>query len=465
MARVLALLLGSVFALALPLASPCASDPDCQFDDVCDLSTSNCTCTPPCALGALASPPYPSPCASDADCQNNGVCDLSTTNCTCTPPWTGPNCAMLALQPSDRAAFGTCDGNTLNGTAVGAMTTWGGLPVQDPATGTWHLHPAEMALHCGMTRWASLSQVGHWTAPAVEGPYTRVGTAVGTFAHNPVVIAAPPGTPDNVHYLLFHIGTGCASTGPHACNYTALPVCENGTTPGNGGGRSPDPIPTPPNLSFSHTHVAASLDGPWVGLPDGWTTPACPNNPAPLFLPNGSLLILCHEPMAPGLSCPTSGGLSYAVSSTANWTHGDYTVRCVNLTNPSFTSPNGSTYMAANEDPHAYLDANGVIHVLTHNQGPGYLNLSWWGGDVRGDGGHFFSADMGETWHFTWHAVYSGLVDFTDGTQRRYKRERPKLVQDPATLVPIALANGIGVELVDAFAPYNDSACTMVARL
>jgi hypothetical protein len=85
---------------------------------------------------------------------------------------------------------------------------------------------------------------------------------------------------------------------------------------------------------------------------------------------------------------------------------------------------------------------------------------------VRGDGGHFFSADGGATWTFAWHAAYSGLVDYTAGpVALRYKRERPKLVQDPKTKRLLALANGVGVALVDAFAAGNDAACTLVVGL
>jgi|EP01046_Picozoa_sp_COSAG06_P034582 hypothetical protein len=51
---------------------------------------------------------------------------------------------------------------------------------------------------------------------------------------------------------------------------------------------------------------------------------------------------------------------------------------------------------------------------------------------------------------------------YNDGTQMRYKRERPKVVQDPATGEIIALANGVGLEILDAFAPGNDSACSLV---
>ena len=50
---------------------------------------------------------------------------------------------------------------------------------------------------------------------------------------------------------------------------------------------------------------------------------------------------------------------------------------------------------------------------------------------------------------------------YTDGSTARFKRERPKVVQDGARRI-IALATGAGVELVDAFAPGDDAACSMV---
>jgi hypothetical protein len=208
-------------------------------------------------------------------------------------------------------------------------------------------------------------------------------------------------------------------------------------------------------------------------------------------------MIMCHEPMSPGLQCnaPLSGGLSFATSLSANWTHSEYVFRCLNVSNPTHTVGN-TTFNLANEDPHLFVDARGSLHVLTHNQArwsnsvlcmhlssyaccfspgqnafpprslqsPGYQNTSWYGGDVRGDGGHFFSADGGETWTFAWHAVYSGLVNFTDGSAMRYKRERPKLVQDGSRRL-VALTNGVGVALVDAFGPGADAACTLVVAL
>ena len=334
--------------------------------------------------------------------------------------------------------------------------------MQDAATGAWHLHVAEMASHCGMCSWSSQSQVAHYRAAAVTGPYARVDTAVGAFAHNPAVIAIPPSAAvANVSYLMFHIGIGCDSAGAHECNYTRMPSCANGSTPLH---PQPPPsrVPPPPRVVRAVTHAAASLDGPWLGTPAAWRLPSC-SNPSPAFLRNGSLMLMCHGSYA---QCgPQSGGLSFYTSLSADWTAGPYGFRCLNVLNANYTF-NGTLFHPANEDPHLYTDARGALHVLTHNQSPCYSGAaaSFYGADVRGCGGHFFSADGGESWTFAWHAAYNGTIHYTDGRAKQYKRERPKVVQDAQGKI-IALSTGIGPSLVDAFAAPNDTACTSVAAV
>jgi hypothetical protein len=48
--------------------------------------------------------------------------------------------------------------------------------------------------------------------------------------------------------------------------------------------------------------------------PTGWKLPSC-NNPSPLFLRNGSLMVMCHGPYS---QCPQGGGLSF-FTSLADW--------------------------------------------------------------------------------------------------------------------------------------------------
>ena len=80
-------------------------------------------------------------CATDLDCNLNGICSPSTGACACDAAWDGPSCGILALLPST-PGDGDCDAS-LNGTATGYTTTWGGHPMQD-AAGAWHIHNAEM---------------------------------------------------------------------------------------------------------------------------------------------------------------------------------------------------------------------------------------------------------------------------------------------------------------------------------
>ena len=396
-------------------------------------------------------------CTTDLDCSLNGLC--VSGSCACDAAWLGADCSTLALLPSARGD-GDCD-PSLNGTAVGYTTTWGGHPVVGD-DGVWHAHVAEMALHCGMCAWGSQSQVAHYVAASVTGPYARRDLAVGAFAHNPVVVRTPAGTPNNASFIMFHIGIGCDSAGAHACNYTGMPECANGSTPIHPG-RPTSRIPPPPNVTRATTHVAASLDGPWLETPASWRLPSC-SNPAPVFLRNGSLALFCHGSYQ---QCgPLSGGLSFFMSASANWTAGPYNFQCLNVTNPTYTF-NGTVFHPANEDPHAYVDERGALHVLTHNQSPCYsgpVAAAFYGADVRGCGGHFYSADGGASWTFAWRAAYNGTVLFSDGARMTYKRERPKVVQDARGRI-VALATGVGPSLVDAFAAPNDTACTLVAAV
>jgi hypothetical protein len=373
-------------------------------------------------------PPTPDPvwkpCTDDKGCNLNGVCDKSTGRCTCDRGWRGENCELMSLLPPKRGD-GTCD-PSLNGTARGWSTTWGGRPIQDSTTGFWHYHVAEMANHCGMCSWASVSQVAHYISrsPAqglhrrtnadageasVSGPYTRVDTAVPVFSHNPIVAKVPystAGAPDA--YIMLHIGSGEGNGHP--------PVCTNGTTPlrtdntNVTGAVSSDgrdgPTKSPRSLALlgagGKMHIAPSLDGPWSAAPSSWTVPTC-NNPHPLFLPNGRLMIACHD------KC----NLGFKTSLTDNWRTGQWSDEvCANITVGANTTFNGTVFTPANEDPDLYMDKRGNLHVITHNQSPCYSGKAapFFGADVRGCGAHFFSDDMGETWSFAWHAVYNGTV-------------------------------------------------------
>lgn len=399
---------------------------------------------------------------ADDACNANGVLAARGTGtaCACDSGWKGAACELLDLLPSTRGD-GTCAPAAGAAVARGATTTWGGAPLRE-AGGSWALTVSEMANHCGMIEWGGCSQGALWRANAsVTGPYERVRTVIGPYSHN-----VWPFKVNSSLYLLFHIGIGCDTAGVHACNYTRMPTCTNGSTwppkPPPGTQRVENPV----DLSRATLFVAPAPGGPWAAAPRNWTLPTCSNNPTAVILRNGSMMLMCHEPFA-GLACkPAANYLYTATSLTPDWAHGAWAARCVHTNNPTLTVGN-ATFTAYNEDPHLYVDPRGNLHALMHNQGPCYsgANASFYGADVRGCGGHMYSTDGGESWTFTWRAAYNGTVVFDDGTAVRYRRERPKLVVDDAG-APFALATAVSLNVrVEAFQPGEDAACTLVSRL
>jgi hypothetical protein len=310
-------------------------------------------------------PPTPDPpwvrCTDDGGCNLNGVCARATGRCVCDRGWRGENCELMALAPPARGQ-GTCD-PSLNGTATGWTTTWGGRPIQDSVSGDWHYHIAEMANHCGMCRWASVSQVAHYVSRApkgryatragvahVAGPYRRIDTSVGVFAHNPIVAEvpnAPAGSPSK--FIMLHIGSGATAVD----NEAVAPVCSDGTTPlgslagDDAAGRAAIP------RAKGRMHIASSLDGPWAPAPSNWTVPSC-NNPHPLFLPDGRLMIACD-----GGKC----NLGFRTSLTPNWRTGGWSDEvCVNATDDKYEF-NGTSFGPANEECAPSLTHSALLYV------------------------------------------------------------------------------------------------------
>jgi hypothetical protein len=174
----------------------------------------------------------PATCASALDCSLNGACTASGA-CACDAGWTGHCCGQLNLVPMDypRTSGGYSHPNT---------STWGGNILLNATSGDYHMWVAEMkpedpatgAGSCGLTTWASNSQITHVSSPALGGPYARQEVAVGVWAHNPIVRAAPDGT-----LVMWHIGSGgsaanatppqgyCARNGTSPCGEQGFDHC------------------------------------------------------------------------------------------------------------------------------------------------------------------------------------------------------------------------------------------------
>ena len=145
-----------------------------------------------------------------------------------------------------------------------------------------------------MSTWNRLSTSVRAVADRVEGPYTRAETIVGTESHNTIYAYSPV---DKVH-LMYTIFEG---TWPESCN--PRPACTDGTTPG-GQGLHPPPLPkntcTGGPGGRGVVHWARSLEGPWTSVgpvnvdwgPGGQPPNGGISNPAPLVLPNGTVLLI-----------------------------------------------------------------------------------------------------------------------------------------------------------------------------
>ena len=63
------------------------------------------------------------------------------------------------------------------------VSSWGGSPVKGD-DGKWHLFVSEIVNGCGLHYWETNSQCTHAVADTAEGPFTKVGVALGTVGHS-----------------------------------------------------------------------------------------------------------------------------------------------------------------------------------------------------------------------------------------------------------------------------------------
>lgn len=193
----------------------------------------------------------------------------------------------------------------------------------------FHLFAAAFDLNCTLAQWHTNSAVMHAVSNKPEGPFTFYDQAVPMWHHNPQAIEAPDGT-----YLIYSMGEdNCQED-----HTWPVPNCATGnnTLPCPAGAKiagnqssvlcaqslGPTGSSSYDNCA-SHRielHHSTSLYGPWqrwTPTPDPWAgsiiaPPAA--NPAPIFLPNGSVVVVqtsfgdCNGK----LPCPFGGGLRVA---------------------------------------------------------------------------------------------------------------------------------------------------------
>lgn len=185
-----------------------------------------------------------------------------------------------------------------------SMSAWGGSVVEIPTDGTWryHMYNGIYTKSCGVNYWRGNSAVAHLVSKTPEGPFQYFDEALPLWHTNPQVVVDPrDGT-----LVLFSIGQTVNQSNWTECNCSAKVPCP----------------PGPPNPNYAgviDVHYSTSPYGPWLQLlVNGSTVAMRGTNPAPFFLPNGTLVL--------GIN---SEGTHVAV--VDNWREGPFTLNPTNL--------------------------------------------------------------------------------------------------------------------------------------
>eukprot|EP00051_Salpingoeca_urceolata_P033015 m.499421 g.499421 ORF g.499421 m.499421 type:complete len:559 (-) comp57271_c0_seq1:53-1729(-) len=385
---------GRVDAVWTP-TSQVGIDSGCRLD-VGNTSRCNTPVTPP-------PPPSPSPpagpvCRTDFDCAGgNGRCLTSNGTCSCRPGWQGAICGTFKFASgSARRAYRS------------PLWTWGGSPIFEPSTNTYHLFGSEMTNHCGILHYCINSQVIHLTAPNATGPFAgrevvlapRDNAWDNGAIHGVTVHRLPNGT-----YALFYLGSEQPGVRHHPnCTAGSGDASANSTFGSHSGRRI-------------GVALSDSLDGPWrrLGAPlfspdaNAWDNIDV-SNPSPIILRNGSVVLLYK-----GRGSKTQHmGLAFA-----DTVGGPYRRNASGTTPPDLPG----------EDPWGWVDrATGVLHAVFHD-----------GNGADSAGSHRWSAD-GVVWHGdgtppAYTGTMSWAVNPTDPVHSNKttvlaRRERPQLLLD-----------------------------------
>lgn len=253
-------------------------------------------------------------CTSDADCSLLGVCvnpqtgpALEPNRCDCDPGWKGEDCGQADLLP-----YRDGDGY-INESAA----SWGGRPVYDDKSKTWHLFATEIAHRCPLILFMNDSTVIRAEAESPTGPYTRKETVLPPFHHNPTVIGP---TPDG-YYLIFSIGNTNTEEEQIGCEHAVPAECDRGHSFCRGS-----------HMPYSNGRInlaySKSVRGPWtekVILPydadnnaSAWNCEN--NNPTATILPNGTIFLVYRaDPCKASKGGGAGGGESLGIATADHW--------------------------------------------------------------------------------------------------------------------------------------------------
>lgn len=364
------------------------------------------------AFGAAVAPSLA--CTSDSDCSLLGVC--TDGSCRCDAGWAGQDCARADLEPWTEG----------HGYFNESLGSWGGRPIQDQA-GSWHLFAAEMALGCPLALWQNNSLIVRAVSQSGPlGPYVKAEEVYPVFHHNPTIL----GPTGDGHYLMFFIGDDRGAETAVDCSAgLPQPTCA-----------FPPDSCMPLSADYISMAWSKSPEGPWqrrvitprnhVGNLSHWDCRT--SNPAPLLLPNGSVVLIYRAN-----ACNVKGEEYLGIAVAEHWTE-DFVRQSTPVLGPKDGFGN-------NEDPFFWADARGNYHIVTHQQNLG--NVCGNGTNpydrIKGVtcGGHLYSQDL-KSWGVSTTPTYTDELEFANGTKGYLKtRQRPQLIFN-ADGSPRVLYNG-----------------------
>ena len=158
-----------------------------------------------------------------------------------------------------------------------ALSPGGNVLHAEPNAGdvwAYHMYAAAFSNGCGLDGWESNSFVIHAVSQSPEGPFVYHDTAIPIWHHNPQAIRAPDGT-----WLISSIGRTNRSWAV-PCDAHHEPVSHNEH-----------------QIDRVEIHYSNSPYGPWKlwrPVPDTFdgSIVAKGANPSPVFLPNGSVVVV-----------------------------------------------------------------------------------------------------------------------------------------------------------------------------
>jgi hypothetical protein len=393
----------------------------------------------PLLVAAAAAPSGGGPCSSSLDCWLNGDC-LSRT-CACDAAWDGPNCEVLAEEPSVQL-YPPPVPPTLPPQEL--ASSWGPSLFEDD-DGIWHMY---VDVVCSNFTWMHMN--GAVIAHAVSstgllGPYTFSSLALPQQSFTPHLTRVPEwarrGNPDL--YVLAN----------ERCGPVSPPVPQCTGSYGSGGGAASADL-----LSAATEYVVPSSSAPSLKGPPSFALSTSPWGPFSTYrdvaLPappegwnlgnsNPSLLFLDAPPGAPDPAFPLLANFSALVAYTAVAPWSPYQSRISVAgaaewdTDAEWTPLPAGGLLAINvsaEDPFIWRDARG-LHVVFHRMAD---NATW----IPGSGGLAVSAD-GINWRLCPTPVYTTTVTLANGTVVDFaRRERPEMVFDKRTGELLGISNG-----------------------